>query len=104
MLSRSTFSIPLKCVRKFAGSFAPPRILLKLSSPRPIKAEASWASSTDRHQKAWKRIPKFRRSVLRAALSESFSRPFGSSPKGLEKDSDKAARKTLLRNFGYKVK
>src|SRR5207249_4021504 len=28
----------------------------------------------------------------------------GSSPKGLEKDSDKAARKALLRNFGYKVK
>src|SRR5262245_8305342 len=27
----------------------------------------------------------------------------GSSPKGLEKDSDKAARKALLRNFGYKV-
>jgi adenosine/AMP kinase len=28
----------------------------------------------------------------------------GSSPKGIEQDSDKAARKTLLRNFGYKVK
>ena len=28
----------------------------------------------------------------------------GSSPKGVEQDSDKAARKTLLRNFGYKVK
>jgi uncharacterized protein len=28
----------------------------------------------------------------------------GSSPKGIEKDSDKAARKALLRNFGYKVK
>ena len=28
----------------------------------------------------------------------------GSSPKGVERDSDKAARKTLLRNFGYKVK
>jgi len=28
----------------------------------------------------------------------------GLSPKGVEKDSDKAARKALLRNFGYKVK
>jgi adenosine/AMP kinase len=28
----------------------------------------------------------------------------GSSPKGIEQDSDKAARKTMLRNFGYKVK
>jgi uncharacterized protein len=28
----------------------------------------------------------------------------GSSPKGIEQDSDKAARKALLRNFGYKVK
>jgi adenosine/AMP kinase len=28
----------------------------------------------------------------------------GSSPKGVEQESDKAARKTLLRNFGYKVK
>ncbi len=28
----------------------------------------------------------------------------GSSPKGVEQDSDKAARKTMLRNFGYKVK
>src|SRR2546423_5449745 len=28
----------------------------------------------------------------------------GSSPKGVEKDSDKADRKSLLRNFGYKVK
>src|SRR5215475_12128510 len=28
----------------------------------------------------------------------------GSSPKGVEQDSDKAARKTLLRNFGYKIK
>ena len=28
----------------------------------------------------------------------------GASPKGVEKDSDKAARKALLRNFGYKVK
>ena len=28
----------------------------------------------------------------------------GSSPKGVEQDSDKAARKTLLRTFGYKVK
>jgi len=28
----------------------------------------------------------------------------GASPKGVEKDEDKAARKTLLRNFGYKVK
>ena len=28
----------------------------------------------------------------------------GSSPKGVEQDSDKAARKSLLRNFGYKVK
>ena len=28
----------------------------------------------------------------------------GSSPKGVEKDADKAARKALLRNFGYKVK
>jgi len=28
----------------------------------------------------------------------------GSSPKGVEKDADKAARKSLLRNFGYKVK
>jgi len=28
----------------------------------------------------------------------------GYSPKGVEQDSDKAARKTLLRNFGYKVK
>jgi len=27
----------------------------------------------------------------------------GSSPKGVEKDSDKAARKALLRNFGYKA-
>ena len=25
----------------------------------------------------------------------------GSSPKGIEKDADKTARKTLLRNFGY---
>ena len=28
----------------------------------------------------------------------------GLSPKGVEQESDKAARKTLLRNFGYKVK
>ena len=28
----------------------------------------------------------------------------GSSPKGIEQDADKAARKALLRNFGYKVK
>ncbi len=28
----------------------------------------------------------------------------GSSPKGIEQDSDKASRKALLRNFGYKVK
>jgi hypothetical protein len=28
----------------------------------------------------------------------------GSSPKGVESDSDKAARKNLLRQFGYKVK
>jgi hypothetical protein len=28
----------------------------------------------------------------------------GSSPKGIEQESDKAARKALLRNFGYKVK
>jgi uncharacterized protein len=28
----------------------------------------------------------------------------GSSPKGVEQDSDKAARKKLLRNFGYKVR
>jgi uncharacterized protein len=28
----------------------------------------------------------------------------GSSPKGVEQDSDKAARKTLLRDFGYKVR
>ena len=28
----------------------------------------------------------------------------GSSPKGVEQDSDKTARKSLLRNFGYKVK
>jgi adenosine/AMP kinase len=28
----------------------------------------------------------------------------GSSPKGVETDADKAARKALLRNFGYKVK
>ena len=28
----------------------------------------------------------------------------GYSPKGVEQDTDKAARKTLLRNFGYKVK
>ena len=28
----------------------------------------------------------------------------GSSPKGIEGDGDKAARKTMLRNFGYKVK
>ena len=28
----------------------------------------------------------------------------GSSPKGVEKDADKTARKALLRNFGYKVK
>jgi len=28
----------------------------------------------------------------------------GSSPKGVEEDADKAARKSLLRNFGYKVK
>lgn len=27
----------------------------------------------------------------------------GSSPKGIEQDADKAARKALLRNFGYKV-
>ncbi len=27
----------------------------------------------------------------------------GSSPKGIEQDADKAARKSLLRNFGYKV-
>jgi adenosine/AMP kinase len=28
----------------------------------------------------------------------------GSSPRGIESDADKAARKALLRNFGYKVK
>ena len=28
----------------------------------------------------------------------------GSSPKGVEEEQDKAARKALLRNFGYKVK
>jgi uncharacterized protein len=28
----------------------------------------------------------------------------GSSPKGIEQDSDKTARKALLRTFGYKVK
>jgi len=28
----------------------------------------------------------------------------GASPKGVEQDSDRAARKALLRNFGYKVK
>jgi hypothetical protein len=28
----------------------------------------------------------------------------GSSPKGVEQDADVAARKSLLRNFGYKVK
>jgi adenosine/AMP kinase len=28
----------------------------------------------------------------------------GASPKGVEQDQDKAARKALLRNFGYKVK
>ena len=28
----------------------------------------------------------------------------GYAPKGVEQDSDKAARKALLRNFGYKVK
>jgi len=28
----------------------------------------------------------------------------GSSPRGIEQDADKAARKALLRNFGYKVK
>lgn len=28
----------------------------------------------------------------------------GYSPKGIEKEADKNARKTLLRNFGYKVK
>ena len=28
----------------------------------------------------------------------------GYSPKGIEQESDKAARKALLRNFGYKVK
>lgn len=28
----------------------------------------------------------------------------GASPKGVEQESDKAARKALLRNFGYKVK
>ena len=28
----------------------------------------------------------------------------GSSPKGIEMEADKIARKTLLRNFGYKVK
>lgn len=28
----------------------------------------------------------------------------GASPKGIEQDADKAARKTMLRNFGYKVK
>ena len=28
----------------------------------------------------------------------------GSSPKGVEGDAEKAARKTLLRNFGYKIK
>jgi uncharacterized protein len=28
----------------------------------------------------------------------------GSSPRGIEQDADKAARKTLLRNFGYKLK
>jgi len=28
----------------------------------------------------------------------------GSSPKGVEQDADKTSRKTMLRNFGYKVK
>src|ERR1051326_7558950 len=28
----------------------------------------------------------------------------GSSPKGVEQESDKVSRKTMLRNFGYKVK
>ncbi len=28
----------------------------------------------------------------------------GSSPKGVEQDSDRAARKEMLRKFGYKVK
>ena len=28
----------------------------------------------------------------------------GSSPKGVEQDADKADRKAMLRNFGYKVK
>jgi adenosine/AMP kinase len=28
----------------------------------------------------------------------------GSSPKGIEQEADKSARKALLRNFGYKVK
>jgi len=28
----------------------------------------------------------------------------GSSPKGIERDADKAARKAMLRNFGYKIK
>jgi adenosine/AMP kinase len=28
----------------------------------------------------------------------------GSGPKGVEQDSDKASRKAMLRNFGYKVK
>ena len=28
----------------------------------------------------------------------------GSSPKGIEQNADKAARKAMLRNFGYKVK
>ena len=28
----------------------------------------------------------------------------GSSPKGIEQDADKAARKALLRNFGYKLR
>lgn len=28
----------------------------------------------------------------------------GSSPKGVEQDADKASRKAMLRNFGYKVK
>jgi uncharacterized protein len=28
----------------------------------------------------------------------------GSSPKGVEQNADKAARKALLRNFGYKIK
>jgi len=28
----------------------------------------------------------------------------GASPKGVEGEADKASRKTLLRNFGYKIK